>query len=63
MIERIYYCDGPDCEREWRKQAHRELEMPVITNAGPTLHFCGWDCVLKFAATKEPEIIVEDPNV
>ncbi len=58
MIERVFHCDGPDCERHWNQAAHRELEMPVITNTGPTLHFCGWDCVLRHAATKEPEQII-----
>lgn len=58
MIERVYHCDGPDCERHWSAYAHRQLEMPVITNAGPTLHFCGWDCVLKYAATYEPPTVI-----
>jgi hypothetical protein len=59
MIRRTYHCDGPDCERTWGQQGHKELLMPVITNAGPSLHFCSWDCVMRYAATKEPETVVE----
>lgn len=58
-IQRTYHCDGPDCERQWGERAHRELDNPVITNTGwGSLHFCGWDCVLKYAAAKEPEEII-----
>ena len=28
----------------------------------PLWHFCGWDCVLRHAATKEPEQVVSGPS-
>jgi hypothetical protein len=58
-IERTYHCDGPDCERNWSQSAYLALEMPTVTHAGPhALHFCGWDCLLRYAATKEPETVI-----
>jgi hypothetical protein len=62
-IERIFYCDGPDCERHVRTAASRPHGAFVFVTTGDsaTLHFCGWDCVLKYAATKPPaEIIAFD---
>ena len=64
-IERIFYCDGPECERH----AQTALSRPgggfvFVTEGGSaaTLHFCTWDCVLKYAATKPPSevLLVED---
>ena len=59
-IERIYYCDGPDCERHVRTASQRpEAGFVFVTDGGSaTLHFCTWDCVLKFAATKPPTEVV-----
>jgi hypothetical protein len=60
-IERIYYCDGPECERHVRTAAHRPAAGFVFVTeggSGGTLHFCGWDCVLKYAATKPPEEVI-----
>jgi hypothetical protein len=62
--ERIYYCDGPDCERHVRTAAKRPTGGFIFVTEGGsfgTMHFCTWDCVLKYAATKPPvEIVVLD---
>jgi hypothetical protein len=58
-IERVFYCDGPDCERHVRTAASRPASgLLTITGEGRALHFCGWDCVLRHAATKEPEQVI-----
>jgi hypothetical protein len=58
-IERIFHCDGPDCDRHVRTlQTSPPMFLVVNEHAGPDLHFCGWDCVLRYAATKEPEIVI-----
>jgi hypothetical protein len=59
-IEQTFHCDGPDCERRVSGAAHREPGGRFLTVTGwaKALHFCGWDCVLKYAATKEPEQII-----
>ena len=58
-IERVFYCDGPGCERHFRTAATRPASgVLTITGDGKPLHFCGWDCVLRHAAEKEPEQIV-----
>ena len=59
-IERTFYCDGPDCERHARTLARRPLSgfILVTEDGAATLHFCGWDCVLKYAAAKPPEEVV-----
>jgi hypothetical protein len=65
-IERTFYCDGPECERHVRTAASRpEAGYIFITEGGSagTLHFCNWDCVLKYAAAKPPvEVVALDAN-
>ena len=58
-IERIFHCDGPDCDRNMKTaRARPEMFLIVSEATGPTLHFCGWDCVLRHAAAKEPEQVL-----
>jgi hypothetical protein len=60
-IERTFYCDRDGCQRHVRTARHRPFEgtgFLTITGYGRPLHFCGWDCVLKHAATFEPETII-----
>lgn len=59
-IERIFYCDGPDCERHVKTRgSHPPMFLTVTEHvAASEQHFCGWDCVLRHAATREPETIV-----
>ncbi len=63
-IERIFYCDGPDCERHVQTASRRPAAGFVFVTQGgsaATLHFCTWDCVLKYAATKPPvEVVLLD---
>lgn len=62
-IERIFHCDGPDCERYVRTMRLRTEHFLVVTMGGTATHFCGWDCVLRHAATKEPEqVTATDPD-
>jgi hypothetical protein len=56
-IEHTYYCDDPDCENH-SKHAHyliRLTEMQLTKQ----LHFCSWDCVLRFGAQFAPSERVE----
>jgi hypothetical protein len=54
-IERIFYCDWRDCETHTRTASSRPISFMTITeSAGPSLHFCSWDCILKHAAEKPP---------
>lgn len=58
-IEHVFYCDGPECERH--VQTARSAPEPFITlteGTGRSLHFCGWDCVLRHAATKPPAEVI-----
>lgn len=60
-IERIFHCDGPDCERHVRTMRdHPPMFLTVIAHedANHHSHFCGWDCVLRHAATIEPEQVI-----
>ena len=61
-IERVFHCDGPECERH---VATRQISPPMfLTVTDPTddarteRHFCGWDCLLREAASREPEQVV-----
>jgi hypothetical protein len=54
-IERVFYCDGPDCEGHTRTARSRAMDMIVVTEGtGRSLHFCSWDCILRHAAEKPP---------
>ena len=54
-IRRVYYCDGPECRRHVETASASAAPFITVTeNTGRSLHFCGWDCVLKHAATFPP---------
>ena len=59
-IERVFYCDGPECEGHVRTVSARPqaVFVTVTESAGRSLHFCGWDCILKYAAKKPPREVV-----
>lgn len=59
-IERTFYCNGPECERHVTTAMSRPSACFIFVTDGhlATLHFCGWDCVLKYAATIEPEEVI-----
>jgi hypothetical protein len=53
------HCDGPQCNTWTRTilDGWIELfEMPYDRNNYIPLHFCSWDCLLKYSATHEPMI-------
>ncbi len=59
MIERIYICDGPDCGESVRTASlHPASGFITVTEQGGgsrrRLHFCTWDCVLRYSATIPP---------
>lgn len=56
-VIRHYHCDGPDCERNWSEAASTDHGLSV-QGMGWSLVFCGWDCVLRYGATIEPETII-----
>jgi hypothetical protein len=59
-IERIFYCDGPDCENHARTVGDLPPAsfLAVREDSDHSQHFCGWDCLLKFAATKPPAEVI-----
>lgn len=60
MIERTFRCDGPDCLRHVVTQSDRPPTFLVLgQDPGPDLHFCVWDCVLRYAGAIEPEEIID----
>lgn len=62
-IERIFYCDGPDCERTFKTRKRQPpMFVTISEHGGPALRLCGWDCVLPYAAAKEPEQIIAGPG-
>lgn len=60
--ERTFYCDAPECERHVSTRSHRpgigSGFLFVTEGSAATLHFCGWDCVLRYAAAKPPEEVI-----
>jgi len=66
-IERTFYCDAEGCERHVRTASltgRPSANSGVIWvtdpggHGGRTLHFCSWDCILKYAAGQEPMEII-----
>jgi hypothetical protein len=60
-IERIFYCDSPDCNTNVRTaSASPSLWLTVIDGAVPhdPMHFCSWDCILKYAAEVSPVEVI-----
>lgn len=55
-IERVYICDWHDCENHARTASDSLPASMIAVNEGADRphHFCGWDCLLKFAAEKPP---------
>ena len=71
--ERTIYCDGPDCGDRHQEGAPchaRTIHPPPHLPAGfietrqggdvadHVLHFCSWDCVLKYAAKLPPTEVI-----
>ena len=51
------HCDGPDCNTWANGLFAGWLEVgPIaeIASESDYQHFCSWDCVLRYAAAKEP---------
>lgn len=64
-IERIFRCDGPDCERHVRTKGEQPptfltlMENPGFPHErGSLRHFCGYDCLLKHAGEFPPEEMI-----
>ena len=59
-IERIFYCDWRECDAHTRTAStHPGMSfLTVGEDAGRTLHFCSWDCVLKHAAKVPPVEVI-----
>jgi hypothetical protein len=61
-MSKAYHCDSDDCE-EWTFRKRRNNFLTVNGKGVGSLHFCSWDCVLKFSAKFEPmEILSDDPD-
>lgn len=58
-VERAYYCDGPDCGDGQPGHARTALPWPhlpsgiiEVRDEDGARHFCGWDCLMKYAAAQ-----------
>jgi len=66
-IERIWYCEGPECLTHIRTS--RTSTVPIgfllVTEGAhegdQDHHFCGWDCVMRYAAALPPPEVIELP--
>jgi len=73
-IERIFYCEGPDCGDGQPVGVRTATPAPYLpesiietrekSDRGDVTHyFCGWDCLMKFAADQPiPERIDFDAS-
>ncbi len=59
-VERTFRCDGPNCERHLvTTLPEPAVFLTVKRDVDPDSHFCGWDCVLRYAGQIQPEEIVQ----
>jgi hypothetical protein len=59
--EHTFWCNGPDCDRHVKSMKVRPpvfLSVSDPSDERGDLHFCGWDCALRFAGQKEPETLI-----
>ena len=65
-IERVFHCDWRDCEGHVRTVSTRpSAGFLTVSEAdgGRALHFCTWDCLLRFAGEKSPvEVVAFDAD-
>lgn len=68
-VERIYYCDGPDCGDGEPCHMTSSAPPPYLpggfvetrqsdASGEASLFFCSWDCVMKFAAGRPPSEVI-----
>ena len=62
-VERIFHCDGPECEGHVRTMADFPSTGFIRTyERWPSFetehHFCTWDCLLRFAAARPPVEVI-----
>jgi hypothetical protein len=53
VVSKGFHCDWRDCDT-WTFQKKRHGFLTIHGQGFGTLHFCSWDCVLKFSAQFEP---------
>jgi hypothetical protein len=71
-VQRTYYCDGPH-NTDIPNQDHGDrcpvhastvaMHLPggflrVVRHEESALHFCSWDCVLRYASNVEPVEVI-----
>jgi hypothetical protein len=58
-IERVFYCDWRECDSHMQTASTRPYRFVTVSEGtGRALHFCSWDCVLKYAGEKPPVEVV-----
>jgi hypothetical protein len=58
-IERIYYCDWRECNGHVQTASGQPPGfLSVAEGADHDLHFCDWDCLLKYAGEKPPVEVI-----
>lgn len=58
-MEPTYRCDAEGCERHVIGPRTNPFLTVIDTTIDEPLHFCGWSCLLKHAATFPPEEVIE----
>ena len=55
-MSRAWHCDGPGCDT-WTVNQLDTMRWPILT---ATQHFCTWDCIMRFAASKTPTVVIDN---
>lgn len=55
-----HHCNADGCDTWRRADAYTSCRMLAVQDGDDQLHFCGWDCPLRYGAHAEPEKVIED---
>lgn len=58
-IERTFHCDAEDCDCHVRTPGTRPPTfLTVREDSGDEIHFCSWDCVMRYSAAMPPTDVI-----
>ena len=54
-----WHCDLDSCD-SWTRHGYKHGFLKIKDGPSSELHFCSWDCILKFSAKFDPVQVITD---
>ena len=58
-MSNAWHCDRDGCDT-WSRSGFKHGFIQVYDGTEPVLHFCCWDCILKYAARFAPLEVIDN---